>query len=83
VNPQGHWDTYKRLYIGGLIFVMVWAGAAEAVFGSYSPADLNALSGRALLLAHVKCWALATANLYTYVATSQKTTTSTTDPKST
>ena len=70
---NSHWETYKRLYIGTLIFVMVWAGAAEAVFGSYSPADLAALSGRSLLLAHCKCWALATANLYTYVTTAQKT----------
>jgi hypothetical protein len=67
-----HWDKFQRIYIGALIFVMVWAGAAEAVFGSYSTADLNALSGRALLLAHVKCWALATANLYTYVSASSK-----------
>lgn len=69
---MNHWDRFQRIYIGVLIFISIWTAAAVVVFGAMPAADLNALSGRALLMGHVKCWALASANLLTYLQGTKK-----------
>jgi hypothetical protein len=69
---QSHWQTYQRLYLAAIIFVSVNAGAAVVVFGSLSDAQLAGLTHRQFALDVVKCLALASANLLTYITASAK-----------
>ena len=67
---NSHWQTYQRLYLSAIIFVSVNAGAAVVVFGSLSDAQLAGLTHRQFALDVVKCLALASANLLTYITAS-------------
>ena len=69
---MNHWQRFQRVYVGLTIFVSVNAGAAVVVFGSLSDQQLAALSGRGFVLDCIKCIALASANLLTYLSAPAK-----------
>lgn len=66
-----HWQKFARLYTGALIFISVNAAAAVVVFGALTDQQLAALTGREFALDAVKCIALASANLLTYITSAK------------
>lgn len=69
---MSHWGKYQRVYTGALVFISANAAAAVVVFGSLSHAELYALGFRDVLMDLIKCAALASATLLTYVGVSPK-----------
>jgi hypothetical protein len=68
---MNHWQQYQRLYIGAVIFVGVNAAAFVVVFGSLSAAELDALTRRQIIVGLIKCVAIASLNLQTYLQSSK------------
>ena len=69
---MSHWDTYKRVYFGAIIFVGANAEAVDLVFGSLTGEQLQALSRRMIFIMACKCVAVAATNLGVYLGISQK-----------
>lgn len=69
---MSHWDRFQRFYIALTIFVSVYAGAAVVVFGSLTADEINGLTARIFAVDCIKCIALASANLLTYLQASKK-----------
>lgn len=69
---MNHWDRYFRFYIAVMTWISFHTAAYVTVFGGMTHEQLNSLTWPDKELALMKCWALASAAMLSYLQASKK-----------